>query len=940
MAKKLLMGNEAFAHAALEAGVRVAAGYPGTPSSEVIETIAKLHAAGTARDVHVEWSTNEKAALELLAGAAYAGARCLFTCKQVGLNVASDALMSLNYVGVKGGLVLFVADDPGPISSQTEQDTRRFAAFAKVPVLDPSTPEEGFAMMKAAFDLSERYGTPVIVRPTTRICHASTFFEVADVTDARPVPDEGFVRDSKWVIFPRRAWEAHGEINERLRLIARDFCEEPALAAFNVLAEVPEGGAAEACGEAEERAAVERTRAERARAAEETCGAEGRRAAARACGAERVPGAMDVSRETSIDEKAIREGGASRKDVAEKSGCESGAGEKVVGTARVGILAGGVSAAYAREALRMLEARAVAWGAENAETGGTARDAAVAGADAVTGSNAVCGNAAYDSAADGRAKDTATCAALPSYRFMQVGTPYPFPEDAVARFAEGLERVLVLEELDHVLEDGLLVLAGKGRAACEVRGRLTGDARDRGENDVDDIACRIARFFGMRELAFDASDVSRETSSAMSAETAAETMVATSAAVVAPSEIAASSATSAVPAASATPDLLAATAGSAAAVSPMAAAGSTAPASSVASAGSAAAATSAVHEAARAKDRSGAPALAPSDALAFDATLPVRPPVLCAGCPHRGSFYAVKRALGKTPAVLCGDIGCYTLGNAKPLDAVDTCLCMGAGITMAQGFAVAEPQKKHVAFVGDSTFFASGLTGIVNAVYNGHDITVCVLDNATTAMTGSQPHPGTGVTLMGPRRAPVSIRRVLEALGVECIVRADPLDRAAAEEAAREALAFEGPSAILFESPCVQLVRPGAPAQVDANVCTGCKKCITEIGCPGIGFDADARGPKSKERGQAFVDASLCNGCGLCVQICPFDALEIPAEQTDVSRETSGEGVPGNSSAQCPSGKVAAEAGSPAVADGITAKRSAGTPSAADESPVEGGPCA
>ena len=940
MAKKLLMGNEAFAHAALEAGVRVAAGYPGTPSSEVIETIAKLHAAGTARDVHVEWSTNEKAALELLAGAAYAGARCLFTCKQVGLNVASDALMSLNYVGVKGGLVLFVADDPGPISSQTEQDTRRFAAFAKVPVLDPSTPEEGFAMMKAAFDLSERYGTPVIVRPTTRICHASTFFEVADVTDARPVPDEGFVRDSKWVIFPRRAWEAHGEINERLRLIARDFCEEPALAAFNVLAEVPEGGAAEACGEAEERAAVERTRAERARAAEETCGAEGRRAAARACGAERVPGAMDVSRETSIDEKAIREGGASRKDVAEKSGCESGAGEKVVGTARVGILAGGVSAAYAREALRMLEARAVAWGAENAETGGTARDAAVAGADAVTGSNAVCGNAAYDSAADGRAKDTATCAALPSYRFMQVGTPYPFPEDAVARFAEGLERVLVLEELDHVLEDGLLVLAGKGRAACEVRGRLTGDARDRGENDVDDIACRIARFFGMRELAFDASDVSRETSSAMSAETAAETMVATSAAVVAPSEIAASSATSAVPAASATPDLLAATAGSAAAVSPMAAAGSTAPASSVASAGSAAAATSAVHEAARAKDRSGAPALAPSDALAFDATLPLRPPVLCAGCPHRGSFYAVKRALGKTPAVLCGDIGCYTLGNAKPLDAVDTCLCMGAGITMAQGFAVAEPQKKHVAFVGDSTFFASGLTGIVNAVYNGHDITVCVLDNATTAMTGSQPHPGTGVTLMGPRRAPVSIRRVLEALGVECIVRADPLDRAAAEEAAREALAFEGPSAILFESPCVQLVRPGAPAQVDANVCTGCKKCITEIGCPGIGFDADARGPKSKERGQAFVDASLCNGCGLCVQICPFDALEIPAEQTDVSRETSGEGVPGNSSAQCPSGKVAAEAGSPAVADGITAKRSAGTPSAADESPVEGGPCA
>ena len=154
MAKEFLTGNQAFAHAALEAGVRVCAGYPGTPSSEVIETIAQAHAAGTAEGVHVEWSTNEKAALELLAGASYAGARTLFTCKQVGLNVASDALMSLNYVGVKGGMVLYVADDPGPISSQTEQDTRRFAAFAKVPVFDPATPEHGCEMMEAAYEIS------------------------------------------------------------------------------------------------------------------------------------------------------------------------------------------------------------------------------------------------------------------------------------------------------------------------------------------------------------------------------------------------------------------------------------------------------------------------------------------------------------------------------------------------------------------------------------------------------------------------------------------------------------------------------------------------------------------------------------------------------------------------------------------------------------------
>ena len=178
-----------------------------------------------------------------------------------------------------------------------------------------------------------------------------------------------------------------------------------------------------------------------------------------------------------------------------------------------------------------------------------------------------------------------------------------------------------------------------------------------------------------------------------------------------------------------------------------------------------------------------------------------------------------------------------------PLDAVDTCLCMGAGITMAQGFAVAEPHKKTLAFVGDSTFFASGLPGLVNAVYNGHDITVCVLDNATTAMTGSQPHPGTGVTLMGPKRQPVSIPRVLEAVGFDCIVHANPLDLDASVAAVSEALDHEGPSAVLFESPCIQLVKPDAPAVVDAETCTGCKKCITEIGCPGIGFHAPPRGP-------------------------------------------------------------------------------------------------
>ncbi len=684
MTKKLLMANEAFAHAALEAGVRVVAGYPGTPSSELIETVARLHAEGRAHGVHVEWSTNEKAALELLAGASYAGARCLFTCKQVGLNVASDALMSLNYVGVKGGLVLYVADDPGPISSQTEQDTRRFGDFAKVPVLDPSTPEEGFAMIKEAFDLSERHGTPVIVRPTTRICHASTFFDVEDETFARPLPEEGFQKNPKWIIFPRRAYEGHGEIFNRLRRIQDEACED-GLSRFNTVVEVAPG--------------MRFDEAARLTGAQFIARAEAEESYADVLDWEDVP-------QPDLDDAQ---------------------------TPRIGIVVGGVSAAYAREALRHLERNQAEEGLQ-----------------------------------------------LPAYRFLQVGTPFPFPDRLARAFLDGLDCVVVYEELDNVLEDGLLRTMGERGIRCQTMGSSCG-LRYRGENSTKEILGSLKSFMA----AFADADMAHY------AHCLGE----------------------------------------------------------------------------------GSPLVENVDAL-----LPARPPVLCAGCPHRGSFYAVKRALGKREAVLCGDIGCYTLGNAAPLDAVDTCLCMGAGITMAQGFSVVEPDKKQVAFVGDSTFFASGLTGIANAVYNGHDITVCVLDNATTAMTGAQPHPGTGVTLMGERRKPIDIEGVLRALGVECVVDADPLDLQGSIDAATEAIDFEGPSAIIFRSPCVQLKKPDPVLHVKQELCTGCKKCITEIGCPAIGFSAETRGPRSKDRGQAFIDPGQCNGCGLCVQVCPFAAIQKEAD--------------------------------------------------------------
>lgn len=745
--KKLLMGNEAFAHAALEAGVNVVAGYPGTPSSELVETVAKLHGAGAARDVHVEWSTNEKAALEMLAGASYCGARVLFTCKQVGLNVASDALMSLNYVGVGGGCVLFVADDPGPISSQTEQDTRRFGAFAKVPVLDPATPEQGFAMMGAAFDLSERYHTPVIVRPTTRINHASTFFEVADETHGRPLPAEGFQKDPKWVIFPKRAFEGHGEINRRLAQIAWDYAYDPALAQFN---EMFEGGG------------------------------EGAAAAAHAAttgttGAVQPTGGEGAGRTSAAGQAARNAAPAAAAPEAGAPGVEE---------PRVGVVAGGVSVAYAREALALLE-----------------REAARAGIP------------------------------VPRYRFFAVGTPYPFPVETAAAFAEGLTDVIVFEELDSVLEEEMQKLAGVRHLPLRVHGKLTGAANDRGENTAENIAGRLGRFF----------DRTRARQWMIPSEDLPEHVGA-----VSPSH--------------------GGHAGVALPISPHEDGGASTRSNKSSRCSSEVEGTDSL--AALAARAIGA------NALSYNGPLPVRPPVLCAGCPHRGSFYAVKQALKGREAVLCGDIGCYTLGNAKPLDAVDTCLCMGAGITMAQGFSVVEPHKKSVAFVGDSTFFASALTGIANAVYNGHDVTFAILDNATTAMTGSQPHPGTGVTLMGEKRRPIVIEEVLHGLGVQHIGFANPHSVEMSVTAARAAIDYDGPSAIIFRAPCIQLKKPAEPVRISVELCTGCKKCITSIGCPGIGFDEGLRGPKSGERGQAFVDGSLCDGCALCVQVCPFGAIE------------------------------------------------------------------
>lgn len=600
MHNEFLMGNAAIAMGAIASGVNLVAGYPGTPSTEVLETIAKHRPEHT----YVEWSVNEKAALELAAGASYSGARTMVTMKQVGLNVASDPLMSLEYVGIKGGMIILVADDPGPISSQTEQDTRHFAAFSKLPCFDPSSAQEAYEMVQEAYEYSEKYGTPVFLRPTTRVCHGYASITVKDESEYQIHTPDGFIKDSKrWVIFPRLSYANHQKIEARNVTLAEDFSS---YSRNQILPAAPEHA--------------------------------------------------DVRR---------------------------------------GIATGGISFTYTMETMQTIG----------------------------------------------------------MYRTLKVATPHPFPEQLAVRFLEGLDEVLCIEELDPVIERELTYICGKYQLPVKILGKLTHHVANAGENTRDSVSACLYRFLELP--------------------------------------------------------------------------------------------------------------LPETETLPTPPELPVRPPVLCSGCPHRASFYAVKKAMQGKKTIFCGDIGCYTLGNAMPLDMVDTCLCMGAGLNIAQGVGRIEPDTTCFAFVGDSTFFASAITGVVNAVYNQANMVLIVLDNSTTAMTGHQPHPGTGHTMMGEIVAKVSIEAVLRGIGLTTVETINPLDLEASVDCVKRVTAEPGVKAIIFKSPCIAITKPDKPLHVETDTCINCKKCIRELGCPAIVI----------HDGQVQIDSSLCTGCTLCSQVCPVHAI-------------------------------------------------------------------
>ena len=595
--KKLLSGNEALALGAYHAGVKFATAYPGTPSTEIMEAIARF------KDIYAEWSTNEKVAMEVAMGACYAGARAMVSMKQVGLNVAADPFLAVATTGVNGGLVLISADDPGIHSSQGEQDNRHYAELAKVPILEPTDSQTAYDLMAYAFEISEQFDTPVMLRTTTRISHSKSIVEVKE-TPILPTRKIAFSPDmQKYVMLPVNARLRHPLMEERLVKLAAYGEKFP----FNKIE---------------------------------------------------------------------------------------------MGERQLGVIATGISYQYAREV-------------------------------------------------------------FPEASFLKLGMTYPQPEKIIREFAAKVDRILVVEELDPFIEEHIKAMGIKvdGKQYIPRTGELNSD-----------IIESAGRKMGLIKT------------------------------------------------------------------------------------------TAAAQE-----------------------KLPVaiepakRPPLLCPGCPHSGFFYVLAgmgqrlklpgskdKTVKESNMIITGDIGCYTLGAYPPLNALDTNGCMGSSIGTAIGMEKAGVSAKIVAVIGDSTFLHSGITPLVDAVYNQSKITVIISDNSTTAMTGHQEHPGTGISVQGETVGKVILEDVVRGVGVKNVVVVDSFNIRELRKTIKGALDSQELSVVIVRGACVVHVpKHGATQMIDTEKCNQCGICLL-VGCPAI---------QTTHGKQPIIDIGMCTGCTICQQICPKQAI-------------------------------------------------------------------
>lgn len=620
---KLLTGNEAIAEGIIESGVEVVSGYPGTPSTEVILTLlSRKEELG----IHIEWSVNEKIAFEIATAAAWAGKRALVTMKMSGVNVAADSLASIAYSGCTGGLVIFVADDPGVSAGMPEEDSRYYAKSMVVPMLDLASQQECLDYVKLAFEISEKIGGPIFLRSTTDISHVAS----------------------------------NVEIGKKLKLEKREAHFERDITKYT------KAGAA-------------------------WCMAQHQDALSRLAKASKISDSYITESGTKVNETHFGD-------------------DNKYGVIYVGAVEGNFKEALKKYNLKL------SW--------------------------------------------------------LKIGMVHPLPEERIKEFLEKVERVLVLEELDPLVEAEVMRIAYLLNKKVEILGKF-------------DKTLSLIGNYSFKKI-----------------KNALEVLLKT-------------------------------------------------------------------------KLESGQHSKILEKAKELEVK---RPTSFCIGCPHRGTYFALNKAIKnlkykKDEIIITGDIGCTILGISKPFESCWTEVAMGASIGLAQGFKWAGIKKPVIATIGDSTFFHAGIPPLINAVYQKVPLTVIILDNGWTAMTGFEENPGT-INLDGSSTKRIDIVEICRGCGIEDIKIIDPYQSEKATDVIMKTIEYPGVSVIVSRRECaLQAKRRKVKfpqRKVNIDKCTGCRICLSSLACPAMVFH-----PKDANS-KAYIEiTSACFGCGLCEFTCPEGAIEV-----------------------------------------------------------------